>query len=127
MNENEIAKLLVDIFVKVHKKLGPGLLESVYEEVICYELRKLDLKYTRQQGMHVQYEEVKMDIGFRSDIIVEEKVIVELKSVEAIAPVFSKILLTYLRLSDRKLGLLVNFNVAYIKDGISRIVNGLVD
>ena len=125
MTENQIAAILVDIFLKVHRKLGPGLLESVYEEVICYELRKAGLEYVRQQGIKVIYDEVQMDIGFRSDIIVERKVMVEIKSVETVAPVFSKILLTYLRLSDRKLGLLVNFNVAYIKDGISRVVNGL--
>ena len=105
--------------------LGPGLLESVYEEVICYELRKAGLSYVRQQGIKVRYDEVEMDVGFRCDVIVEGKVIVEIKSVEAITPVFPKILLTYLRLSSLKLGLLVNFNVAYIKDGISRIVNGL--
>jgi GxxExxY protein len=125
MTENQIAKILVDIFLKVHRKLGPGLLESVYEEVICYELRKLNLNYIRQQGLKVIYDEVQMDIGFRSDIIVEGKVIVEIKSVETITPLFSKILLTYLRLSGRKLGLLVNFNVIFIKDGINRVVNGL--
>jgi GxxExxY protein len=125
MNENQIAYILVGIFLKVHRRLGPGLLESVYEEVICYELRKAGLSYVRQQGVKVIYDEIEMDIGFRSDIIVEEKVIVEIKSVETIAPVFSKIVLTYIRLSDRKLGLLVNFNVELIKDGIFRIVNGL--
>ena len=125
MNENQIAYILVGIFLKVHRVLGPGLLESVYEEVICYELRKAGLSYLRQQGIKVIYDEIVMDIGFRSDIIVEGKVIVEIKSVEGITPVVPKILLTYLRLSGRKLGLLVNFNVALIKDGITRIVNGL--
>jgi GxxExxY protein len=125
MTENQIAKILVDIFFKIHKKLGPGLLESVYEEVICYELRKASITYVRQQGVKFFYDDLEMDIGFRSDIVVEGKVIVEIKSVETITPVFSKIVLTYLRLSERKLGLLVNFNVAYIKDGIKRIVNGL--
>jgi GxxExxY protein len=125
MTENEIAKILVNIFYKVHSTLGPGLLESVYEEVICYELDKLDIKYKRQPGIAVLYEGVKMDIGFRADIIVEDKVIVEIKSIEAIAPVHHKTLLTYLKLTNIKLGLLVNFNVDLIKDGITRIVNNL--
>ena len=125
MTENEISKILVDIFLKVHRTLGPGLLESVYEETICYELKKLGIPFTRQQGIEVLYEDVKMDMGFRSDIIVENKVIVELKSIEALAPVHHKVLLTYLRLTNLKLGLLVNFNVSLIKDGITRIVNNL--
>jgi len=125
MSENEIAKILVDIFLKVHRALGPGLLESVYEAAICYELDAAGLAYKRQKGIAVIYEDVKMDLGFRADIIVEDKVIVEVKSIEALAPVHHKTLLTYLRLTDLKLGLLVNFNVEMIKDGIKRIVNGL--
>jgi GxxExxY protein len=125
MSENEIARILVDIFFKVHTRLGPGLLESVYEAAICHELDKRDLSYTRQQGIQVWYDEVKLDLGFRADIIVEEKVIIEIKSVETIIPVFQKTLLTYLKLTDIRLGLLVNFNVSLIKDGISRIVNNL--
>ncbi|MEO8088506.1 MAG: GxxExxY protein [Bacteroidota bacterium] len=125
MTENQISKILVELFLKIHRKLGPGLLESVYEEVLCYELRKLNLMYIRQKGIKVVYEDVVMDIGFRSDIIVENKVIVEIKSVEKVTPVFSKILLTYLRLTRIKLGMLVNFNVPLIKDGITRIVNNL--
>jgi len=125
MTENEIAKELVNIFYKVHSTLGPGLLESVYETVICCELEKCGLRYERQKGIQVWYEDVKMDLGFRADIIVEGKVIIELKSVETIAPVFFKTLLTYLRLTDLKLGLLVNFNVPLIKDGITRVVNNL--
>lgn len=125
MTENEISKVLVDIFLKMHTILGPGLLESVYEAAICYELDKRGINYTRQQGIQVWYEEVKMDLGFRADIIVEQKVIIEIKSVEAITPVFFKTLLTYLKLTEKKLGLLVNFNVALIKDGITRIANNL--
>ena len=125
MTENEIAKILVNLFLKVHRVLGPGLLESVYEAAICYELAMVGLKFQRQQGIEVIYENVKMDLGFRADIIVENKVIVEIKSIETLAPVHHKQLLTYLRLTDLKLGLLVNFNVALIKDGIIRIVNGL--
>jgi GxxExxY protein len=125
MTENEISKILVDIFLKVHRNLGPGLLESVYEEVICYELAKLNVPFKRQQGILVEYEGIKMEDGFRADIIVENKVIIEIKSVEILAPVHHKQLLTYLRLTNLKLGLLVNFNVDLIKDGIVRLVNNL--
>ena len=125
MTENDISKILVDIFIKVHSKLGPGLLESVYEAAICFELERSELNYERQKGIQVWYEDVKMDIGFRADIIVNQKVIVEIKSVETITPVLFKTLLTYLRLTDKKLGLLVNFNVGMMRDGITRIVNNL--
>jgi GxxExxY protein len=125
MHENEIAKIIVDCCYKIHLQLGPGLLESVYEEILAYELQKHKIYITRQQGISVIYEEVKMDIGFRADMIVENKVIVEIKSVETIAKVHQKQLLTYLRLTGLKLGLLVNFNEALIKDGIQRIVNNL--
>jgi len=125
MTENEISKILVNIFLKVHRTLGPGLLESVYEAAICFELDKLGIRHKRQQGIKVIYENVEMDLGFRADIIVEEKVIVEIKSIDCLAPVHHKVLLTYLRLTDLKLGLLVNFNVAIIKDGIVRVVNNL--
>ncbi len=125
MTENEISKILVEIFLKIHSKLGPGLLESVYEETICYELTSRGIPFTRQESIEVEYEAVKLDIGFRSDIIVEDKVIIEIKSVETIAPVHNKQLLTYLRLTGMKLGLLVNFNVPLIKEGITRIVNNL--
>ena len=125
MTENEIAKKLVDLFYKIHRKLGPGLLESVYEEVLCYELQKSGMKFRRQQGIRVVYDEVSLDIGFRADVIVEEKVIVELKSIEALSSTHPKILLTYLRLTGIKLGLLVNFNVNLIKNGISRVANNL--
>src|SRR5688572_16546358 len=110
MTENELAKIVIGLCLKIHRQLGPGLLESVYEEVLCYELVKSGLRFNRQQGISVIYDHIKMDLGFRADIIVEDKVIIELKSVEAIAPVHSKIVLTYLRLTGKKLGLLINFN-----------------
>ena len=125
MTENEISQILIGIFIKVHSKLGPGLLESVYEAAICYELGKLGLKYRRQAGIEVWYEEVKLDLGFRADILVEEKVIVEVKSVETLTPVFFKTLLTYIRLSGKKLGLMANFNVSLMRNGIKRVVNDL--
>ena len=125
MTENELAKIIVNCCYKIHTTLGPGLLESVYEELLAHKLQKADLNFTRQQGIPVVYEGVKMDLGFRSDIIVENKVIIEIKSVEAIAPVHQKQLLTYLKLTGLKLGLLINFNEALIKDGIQRIANNL--
>lgn len=123
MKENDITGALIEIFIKVHSKLGPGLLESVYEEIICYELKTRNINFKRQEGIEVCYEEKKLDIGFRADLIVENKVIVELKSIETLAPVHHKQLLTYLKLTNLKVGLLVNFNVNRVKDGIVRIVN----
>jgi GxxExxY protein len=125
MTENEIASQIVDIAYKIHSQLGPGLYESVYEICLVAELQKGGLSFTRQQAVPVTYENVQIDVGFRADIIVEDKVIVELKSVEAIATVHRKQLLTYLRLADKRLGLLINFNSALIKDSIVRVVNGL--
>lgn len=125
MTENEIARIIVDKCYHIHVALGPGLLESVYEEVLYYELIQEGLNIKRQQDLPVFYKSLKMDVGFRADLIVENKVIVELKSVEKIAPVHQKQLLTYLKISELKLGLLVNFNEALIKQGITRIVNKL--
>jgi GxxExxY protein len=125
MTENEIAKILVNIFLKVHRAMGPGLFESVYETAICFELEKLGIKYRRQADIAVNYENVKMDLGFRCDFIIEEKVIIEIKSIETISPLHQKQLLSYLKLTNIKLGLLVNFNITLIKNGIRRIVNNL--
>jgi GxxExxY protein len=125
MDENEIAKIVVDRCLKIHRALGPGLLESVYEEILLHELIKSGLRSDRQIGIPVFYEGIKKDIGFRADIIIENKVILEIKSVENIMPVHKKQLLTYLKLTGMKLGLLINFNEAFIKDGITRVVNRL--
>ena len=125
MNENEISKIIVDKCLKIHKALGPGLLESVYEEVLYHELTKNSLKCERQVGIPIIYEDIKMDLGFRADMIVEDTVIIELKSVEKVMPVHKKQLLTYLKIANLKLGLLINFNVDLIKNGITRIVNQL--
>ena len=127
MTENEIAKIIVDAAYQIHVRLGPGLLESVYETILAYELKKRGLNVVRQVPVPVVYDDLEFEEGFRADLIVEERVIIELKSVEHIQPVHRKQLLTYLRLTDRRLGLLVNFGEALIKDGISRIVNGLKD
>lgn len=123
--ENDIAAIIVDSAYRVHRALGPGLLESVYETVLEYELQKRGLSVSRQFPVPVVYEFVTMDIGFRVDLIVENLVIVELKSVEKMVPVHKKQLLTYLRLADKRLGLLINFGEELIKDGVSRVVNGL--
>ena len=125
MTENEISKVVVDRCYKIHTTLGPGLYESVYENVLSYELRKSGLRIKRQQIHPVIYDDIKMKMGFRTDIIIENKVILELKSVENLSPVYSKQLLTYLKLSGMKLGLLINFSVPLIKNGIHRIVNNL--
>ncbi|HMP66244.1 MAG TPA: GxxExxY protein [Pyrinomonadaceae bacterium] len=125
MHENEIAKIVVNCAFKVHKTLGPGLLETVYQAALAYEIRRCGLRIDVERGIPAQYQEINLELGFRADIIVENKVIIECKSIEAIAPVHGKILLTYLRLADMRLGLLINFNVALIKDGITRVVNNL--
>ena len=127
MTENEIAKMIVNAAYKIHTTLGPGLLESVYEVVLAHELKKLGLNVSRQQSIPITYEDLKFEEGFRADIIVEDKVIIELKSVEEVAKVYKKQLLTYLRLADKRLGLLINFGAALIKDGLFRIVNKLED
>ena len=125
MTENEVAKVIVDCAYKVHTTLGPGLLESVYEAALAYDLGKRGLQVERQKPLPVVYENVRLEEGFRADLVVSDLVIVELKSVEAVAPVHKKQLLTYLRLAGKRLGLLINFGAAKIKDGINRIVNGL--
>ena len=125
MTENEIAAIVVDAALKIHKALGPGLFESVYEAALDFELRKRGLRVANQVGLPVRYESVRLELGFRVDLIVEDKVIVEIKSIEAIAAVHKKQLLTYLRLMDLHLGLLINFNVELIRDGIQRVVNRL--
>jgi GxxExxY protein len=125
MTENAIAKEIVDAAFRIHTTLGPGLLESVYDTVLAYELGRGGLRIARQQAIPVVHENFCIDAGFRADLIVEDKVIVEVKSVEFLAPVHKKQLLTYLRLADKRLGLLINFQVALVKDGITRIVNGL--
>ena len=125
MTENELSKIIVNTAFDIHQTLGPGLFESVYEEIMYYELTDQGLKVDRQKAIPVYWKDIKMDIGFRADLMVENKVIIELKSVEMIAPVHFKQTLTYLRLMDLKLGLLINFNEALIKDGITRIVNKL--
>ncbi len=125
--ENAYASQIVDAAYNVHVAMGPGLLESVYETALAYELTSRGLAVERQVGIPVRYREVLLEEGFRADLVVEESVIIELKSVEKLAPVAMKQLLTYLRLSDLRLGLLINFGESLIKNGIHRVANGLSD
>ena len=127
VTENEVAKQIVDAAYRIHTSLGPGLLESVYEVVLAYELEKRGMRTVRQQAVPIVYQGVRIEMGFRADLIVEDCVIVEIKSVESVAPIHKKQLLTHLRLADKRLGLLINFNVSLIKDGITRIANGMAD
>ncbi len=125
MKPNEITGIIIDTSIDIHRRLGPGLLESVYQAILAYELRKRGLKVETEVPIPVVWEQVKLDIGFRADLIVESVVIVELKSIEALADVHKKILLTHLRLADKRLGLLINFGTELLKDGIHRVVNNL--
>ena len=125
MTENEITKIIVDVAFQIHKRLGPGLLETVYEIVLAHALQRRGLKVERQAPVAIVFDGIRFDEGFRADLVVEDKVIIELKSVEKIIPVHKKQLLTYLRLTDKKLGLLINFGSELIRDGISRVVNNL--
>jgi GxxExxY protein len=125
MDENPISKEIVDAAYKIHATLGPGLLESVYEITLAYELRKRGLRVVRQLPVPLIYEEICFEEGYRLDLLVEDKVIVEIKSIDDVLPIHKKQLLTYLRLQDKRLGLLINFNEDLIRDGITRIVNRL--
>lgn len=127
MNENQIAKEVVDAAIKVHAQLGPGLLESVYEVVLARELERRGLRVERQVSIPIEYEGLRFDEGFRADIIVEGKVILELKSVEQLSKVHHKQLFTYLKLANKRLGLLLNFGANLMKEGIKRIANGMED
>ncbi len=125
MSENEIAKIVFELGLKIHKKLGPGLLESAYEECLFYELTKTGLYTEKQKVLPLIYEEVKLDAGYRIDLMIESKFIVEVKAVEALNDLHMAQILTYLKLSECKLGLLINFNTVLFKDGVRRVANGL--
>ena len=124
MSENEISKIVFELGLKIHKMLGPGLLESAYEECLFYELSKAGLFVEKQKGLPLIYEEVRLEAGYRVDLMVENKFIIEIKSVEAINNVHLAQILTYLKLSNCKLGYLINFNTFLFKDGVRRIING---
>ncbi len=125
MTENEIASIVVDRALKVHRALGPGLLESAYEECLFYELVNAGLLVERQKGLPLYYDTIKMDIGYRVDLLLNHKVIIELKAVDSLTDVHRAQVITYLKLANCRLGLLINFNVTLIKSGIQRLVNNL--
>ena len=122
MTDNEITHEIIGAAIEVHKRLGPGLLESAYEACLVEELRLRNLNVDRQVGLPVVYKETRLDCGYRIDLLVESKIVVELKSVDGLAPIHEAIILTYLRLSGHKIGLLINFNVAILKDGVRRFM-----
>jgi GxxExxY protein len=125
MTENELGTIIIDAAIAVHRELGPGLLEVVYEVALAYELRQRGLMVERQVPVPIKFKGVKFDEGFRADLFVENKVIVELKSAEKVTAAHKKQIQSYLRLAERKLGYLLNFGEALMKDGITRAVNGL--
>ena len=122
VKHSDLTSQILGICIKVHKVLGPGLLESVYERAICFELAKAGLSFKRQQGIKVFYEGEDMNLGFRADVIIENTVLLEIKSVESVTPVFKKTCLTYLRFTELEVGLIVNFNVLRLMDGVTRLV-----
>lgn len=123
MTENEITEAVIGCAIKVHRSLGPGLLESVYEECMSYELRKANLQIERQKPLPLVYEEVKLDCGYRLDFMINNKVVVEIKAIEALSDIHLAQILTYLRVSGCKVGLLINFNVLKLTNGLKRVVN----
>ena len=125
MHENEISEKIIGCAIEVHKALGPGLLESAYEECLFYEIRQAGLRVEKQKPLPLIYKEVKLEVGYRLDLAVENKVIIEVKSVEALNDIHTAQVLTYLKISGFKLGLLMNFNVLRVKEGIKRLVNNL--
>ena len=127
MTENELAKVVFEISLAIHRQLGPGLLESVYEAILAHELRKRGHYVEAQEPIPIVWDGVKLDESFRADLIVDEKLLVELKSVEHVPRVARKIVLTYLRLADKRLGILINFGEELLRDGFTRVVNGLDD
>ena len=126
MNENEVSKVIFDAGLKVHRQLGAGLLESAYEESLYYELQKSGLLIEKQKPMPLIYDDIKLDIGYRIDLLVERKVVVEIKSVESLNEIHIAQVSTYLKLSNCKLGLLINFNSVLFKNGVKRLINGTI-
>ena len=124
-SENELASIVVDICYNIHYKYGPGLFESIYEDIFCHELKKTKIPFTRQQSIPVIHDNILLENSFRADVIVENKLLIEFKSIEMLLPIHFKQLRTYLIITNLSLGLLINFNVLRIKDGINRVVNKL--
>ncbi len=124
MTNSKLTEQIIGCAIKVHKVLGPGLLESAYEACLCFELRKQGLYVEKEKPLPLVYEEVKLDCGYRIDLLVEREIVIEVKSVDALADIHLAQVLTYLKLSNNRLGLLINFNVVLLKDGIKRVING---
>jgi GxxExxY protein len=124
---SEITERVIGACIEIHRQIGPGLLESAYEECLCYELAQLGIHFERQKTLPVKYKSVRLDCGYRLDLVVENRIIIELKAVENILPIHEAQLLTYLKLSGFTLGLLINFNVPVLKNGIKRVANNFVD
>jgi GxxExxY protein len=124
MTNSNLTEQIIGCAIKVHKVLGPGLLESAYEACLCFELRKQGLYVEKEKPLPLVYEEVKLDCGYRIDLLVEREIVIEVKSVDALADIHLAQVLTYLKLSNNRLGLLINFNVVLLKDGIKRVING---
>jgi len=125
MTENEITNKIIGVCIEIHKNIGPGLFESVYENILAYELKNIGFDIETQFPVPIKYKELEFDVAYRIDLLINNKVLIELKSVSKLLPVHYKQTLTYLRLSGLKLGLLINFNEEYLKNGVHRIVNGL--
>lgn len=125
MTENDISRIIVNCALKIHRRLGPGLLESAYEECLAYELNNAGLFVERQKGLPLIYDEIRLELGYRLDLLINNKVIVELKAVESLSDIHTAQVITYLKLSGCRLGLLINFNVPLLRDGIRRLVNNL--
>lgn len=126
MNENDLSTIIIGCALDIHKKLGPGLLENAYHQCLLYKLRKEGLKVESEKPMPIVYEEVKLDCGYRIDLLVEDKVVVEIKSVDEINNIHLAQTLTYVKMGDYKLGLLINFNVNLLKSGVKRVINGII-
>ena len=124
MTENELSNIIIGAAIEVHKALGPGLLESAYKECLFYKLNELGLHTVKEKPMPLIFEDVKLDCGYRIDLLVEKRLVIEIKSVEALNDIHLAQTLTYLKLGNYKLGLLINFNVILLKDGIKRVING---
>lgn len=127
MTENELATKVIGVCIEIHKQYGPGLLESVYEEIFCYEWKKYGIPFTRQQQIPLIHESLKLDVSFRADVIVDKKLLVDFKAIEKVPPVHVRRVKSYLNLTAIKLGLIINFDGVLLKDGVERVVNGLED
>ena len=127
MTENELSNKVIGICIDIHKRYGPGLLESVYEAIFCHEWEKTGIPYTRQQAIPLVHENIKLEIGFRSDVIIDNKLLIDFKSIEVVPPIHYKRIKTYLKLTGLRLGMVINFCVELLKQGVKRVPNGLED